>query len=106
MHKSNESFRKTIESLVALVPVGSVTTYGDLATMAGAPFAARAVGGLAHYGDINLPWHRVVNSKGGMARGYPGGMESHARQLRLDGIKVTKYKVDNFEELRWHGIAR
>ena len=44
-------FRQKVESLMAQVPKGRVTTYGDLSALAGHPYAARVVGGMAHHGD-------------------------------------------------------
>jgi methylated-DNA-protein-cysteine methyltransferase-like protein len=94
-------FREKVETLVAQIPPGKLTTYGDLAAMAGHPYAARIVGGIAHFGDPSLPWQRVVNRFGGLASGYPGGKEGHAEHLRQEGISSTDYIVDNFKELRW-----
>ena len=42
------------------LPDDQITTYGDLAAMAGKPFAARIVGNIAHGGPDYLPWHRLV----------------------------------------------
>ena len=83
------------------VPVGRVTTYGDLAAMAGQPAASRVVGGIAHYGDSSLPWHRLVNRFGGLAAGFPGGREVQARLLEEEGISITRHIVDDFEVIRW-----
>lgn len=83
------------------LPHGKVTTYGDLAALAGQPAAARIVGGIAHYGDPSLPWHRLVNRFGGLASGFHGGREAQAQLLLQDGIACKDYVVDNFEELRW-----
>lgn len=97
----DSTFRRDVEALVAQIPKGKLTTYGDLAAMAGHPYAARIVGGIAHFGDPSLPWQRVVNRFGGLASGYPGGKEGHAEHLRAEGITSTDYIVDSFEELRW-----
>lgn len=80
------SFRDQVEDLVRQVPRGSVVTYGQLAVWAGRPNAARAVGGLAHFGRSDLPWHRVVNRNGGLASGYPGGRAAHYSHLRSEGV--------------------
>ncbi len=97
------AFRQAIEAIMARLPAGCVTTYGDVAARAGHPYAARAVGGVAHYGDPHLPWHRLVNQQGGLARGYPGGMEVQRRHLEEEGIHCAQYRVVNFEALRWKG---
>ena len=98
-------FRKDVEALVAQIPRGQVTTYGDLAAMAGHPYAARIVGGIAHFGDPELPWQRVVNRFGGLAGGYPGGKEAHAQHLAQEGITSTDYIIDNFAEVRWKPLS-
>ncbi|HRQ98323.1 MAG TPA: MGMT family protein, partial [Candidatus Saccharibacteria bacterium] len=38
-------FRTKVEELMSLVPSGQVTTYGDLAALAGHAYASRVVGG-------------------------------------------------------------
>lgn len=83
------------------LPQGKVTTYGDLAAMAGQPVASRIVGGIAHYGNVELPWHRLVNRFGGLASGFHGGREAQRQLLEQEGIACTNYIVDDFEELRW-----
>lgn len=94
-------FRTKVEELIAQVPVGKVTTYGDLAALAGHPYAARIVGGMAHYGDTALPWHRLVNRFGGLAAGYHGGREAQAEHLAAEGVNCSDFIVDNFQERRW-----
>lgn len=97
----NSEFRGKVYRLMAELPAGKVTTYGDIAGLAGHAYAARAVGGLAHYGPSELPWHRLVNRFGGLARGFPGGPDVQRQLLEQEGITCTDFVVDNFEELRW-----
>lgn len=77
-------------------------TYGQIAALCGSPRAARIVGGIAHFGPEDLPWQRVVNKSGGLARGYTwGGREGHKQALEADGVLVNQdYKVD-IEKLIW-----
>ncbi len=96
-----KGFRERVYQLMGELPRDKVTTYGDLAAMAGQPRAARIVGGIAHQGPDNLPWHRLVNKEGGLAIGYHGGQEVQRQMLEQDGITCTEYKVDNFGERRW-----
>ena len=95
------SFRTKVEAFMAQVPYGQVTTYGDLAALAGQPAASRVVGGVAHYGNIDLPWHRLVNRFGGLASGFHGGREVQAQLLAQEGITCTDFIVDNFKDIRW-----
>lgn len=95
MREVDVSFRQRVEAVVAQIPAGRVMTYGQLAGICGNARAARIVGGIAHFGDPNLPWQRVVNKSGGLASGYPGGRSSHAQALETEGIPVSEdYKVD------------
>lgn len=96
------NFRSKIQTLIAQVPEGMVTTYGDLAALAGHAHAARIVGGVAHYGETDLPWHRLVNRFGGLASGFHGGREVQAQLLGHEGITCTDYIVDNFKAILWH----
>ena len=102
--KPDSEFKKKVESLMAQVPAGRVTTYGDLAALAGHPYAARIVGGMAHYGNPELPWHRLVNRFGGLAAGYHGGREVQEAHLRAEGVTCTNYIVDGFKETRWQPL--
>jgi methylated-DNA-protein-cysteine methyltransferase-like protein len=99
------NFAERVEVIVAQIPEGRVMTYGQLASLAGSPRAARIVGGIAHFGDPELPWHRVVNKKGGLASGYPGGRRGHKEHLEAEGIKVTgkegNYAIDAQKLIWW-----
>lgn len=100
--KPDSNFRHRVEALMVQVPKGRVTTYGDLAGLAGQASASRVVGGVAHYGNPDLPWHRLVNRFGGLAAGFHGGREAQAQLLEQEGITCTNYIVDNFKDIRWN----
>jgi len=99
-----DKFASKVISFVGLIPEGRVMTYGQLASLAGSPRAARIVGGIAHYGPSDLPWHRVVNKKGGLASGYHGGRRTQKEHLEAEGVGVLgeagNYSVD-VEKLIW-----
>ncbi len=99
--ESKANFRERVEALMAQVPSGQVTTYGDLAGLAGQANASRIVGGIAHFGNPDLPWHRLVNRFGGLAAGFHGGREVQAQLLAAEGVKCTNHIVDNFKDIRW-----
>lgn len=98
---AQSDFQKRVCDLMAQVPEGQVTTYGDLAGLAGHAHASRVVGGIAHYGPTELPWHRLVNRFGGLASGFHGGREVQQQLLEAEGLSCTDFIVDNFEEHRW-----
>lgn len=95
------SFRERVYEIVAVIPSGRVMTYGDIAALAGHPYAARQVGGLAHFGPPELPWHRVVNRLGECASGYYGGKAGQQTALEAEGIKVVEYRIADFGNRRW-----
>lgn len=73
---------RVLEACIA-IPRGETLTYGQLAIIAGAPGAARAVGSVMRKNKLPLvvPCHRVVAS-GGALGGY-SGPEGTRRKLRL-----------------------
>ena len=101
MASTELTLRDRICELMVRLPEGKVTTYGDLAAFAGHPYAARRVGEIAHGGPVELPWHRLVNFRGGLAVGFPGGQDVQRQLLENDGIKCDNGRVIEFEERRW-----
>jgi methylated-DNA-protein-cysteine methyltransferase-like protein len=87
---------------VASIPRGKVMTYGQIAAICGNPQAARIVGGIAHFGDPNLPWQRVVNKKGGLASGYPGGRQGHKIALEAEGMSVSDDLTVDIDKFLWN----
>ncbi len=99
---TDDNFRDKVYKLVATIPSGKVMTYGDIAACCGHAYAARIVGGMAHYGPLELPWHRVVNRFGGLAAGYPGGRESHKQDLQKENVSISQnFIIEDFEKRRW-----
>ncbi len=63
---ADRDFFKSVYKIVAEIPCGRVATYGQIAKILGNPRAARSVGWALHRSpeSVNIPWHRVINSKG------------------------------------------
>ncbi len=100
--RPDKNFKERVYSLVLTIPKGKVMTYGDIASLCGHAYAARIVGGLAHFGPPELPWQRVVNRHGGLASGYYGGKEGHRKDLEAEGVAIADdFTVKEFEKLRW-----
>lgn len=98
--------RAKVYELMEALPADKVTTYGDLAAMAGSPRAARVVGGVAHTGPTDLPWHRLVNAQGGLAVSFPGGQDVQRQLLAQDGIECDEtWHIKDFGERRWRPEA-
>jgi methylated-DNA-protein-cysteine methyltransferase related protein len=103
MPRIDEAFKQRVYELVAQIPEGRVMTYGQIAALCGAAWAAWEVGQIAHTGPSDLPWQRVVNKQGGLAAGWPGGGKAaHAAALKADGVAVSdEYQVD-VDRLVWN----
>jgi len=96
------NLRDAVYHLMAQLPETCVTTYGDLASFAGYPRAARIVGGIAHHGPDDLPWHRLVHANGKLAVGFPGGVGVQQQLLEQDGVICDKHgAIQNFHAIRW-----
>lgn len=79
---------KIIYELVRQIPRGRVATYGQLARLAKWGRRARHVGWAIHACPANVPWHRVINSKGEISRRASG--DSHELQrllLEAEGVE-------------------
>lgn len=98
-------YQQAILRILAEVPKGKVTTYGDLAKELAqrdpkwSPRASRAVG-TAMKNNVcgpRIPCHRVVKSDGGIGNfrgGEEGAVDEKVRMLRDEGIKVSGRKID------------
>jgi len=92
------SYFDDVYKIVMEIPSGSVMTYGQIAKFLGNPRGARAVG-YALRSDCapdNLPWHRVVNSKGEISlRKTLQGDSSRTFQRVLLESEGVKFKANN-----------
>ena len=83
--------------------MGRVATYGQIATLAGNHRAARQVVRILHSSSAkdDLPWHRVINSKGTISLPTGSGYEIQRRLLEAEGVAFdSKDRVD-FERFLW-----
>lgn len=84
-------FRQAIYAITRGIPVGRTLSYGELATRAGSPGGARAVGqAMAHNPcPILMPCHRVVAANG-RPGGFTaaGGLTIKARLLLAEGARL------------------
>lgn len=92
-----------ILQVIAQIPPGKVSTYGQIAEKAGLPGKARYVGYVLKHlpKDTRLPWFRVVNASGRIS--LPPDSPSFFRQkerLLDDGIEVLNGRI-NLREHLW-----
>lgn len=90
-----------LTALLAQIPAGRVTTYGDLADALGLRTAARWVGEYlrSHPHSALCPCHRVVR-KGGELGLYVEGREptEKADRLKTEGVPVCDRRIERFNE--------
>jgi len=79
--------------IVQQIPKGSVATYGQIADLAGLPGYARQVGYALHAipDGLDVPWHRVINSKGMISLRSTGPFDQVQRSLlEAEGVEFSK----------------
>ncbi|MGY8769586.1 MAG: methylated-DNA--[protein]-cysteine S-methyltransferase [Pirellulales bacterium] len=80
-------FQRKVINACRKIPFGKTKSYGELASKAGSPFAARAVGSTMakNIFPLIVPCHRVVGSSGKL-HGFsaPDGLNMKARLLKME----------------------
>ncbi|MEM6293262.1 MAG: MGMT family protein [Myxococcota bacterium] len=101
-------FHAKVYAMVRRVPPGHVATYGQIATLLGSPRVARQVGfalaGAWRAEATNpVPWHRIINAKGGIStRGDVGlGLDQRAL-LEDEGVEFKANGTVDLSRYRWH----
>lgn len=98
-------YQQAILRILAEVPKGKVTTYGDLAKELAhrdskwSPNASRAVGTTMRNNlcGPRIPCHRVIKSDGGIGNfrgGEKGAVNEKVRMLKDEGVTVSDYRID------------
>lgn len=97
------TFRDQVFEKVKQIPKGKVASYGQIAALAGSPRASRQVGwALASLAKAkapgqDVPWWRVVNSKGYLSirGGDVNAKQIQKKLLEQDGVPVDQdFNVD------------
>ena len=88
------TFLHAVWRLVRRIPRGRVATYGQVAALLGRPRAARAVGLAMRHCPDDVPWHRVVNARGGISvRARMSGMLTQRLRLQAEGLALRRGRV-------------
>ncbi len=96
------NFFQDVYRVVGMIPSGRVATYGQVAAYLGNPRAARAVGwalrALPHGSDV--PWHRVVNSRGAISisRHYA---DRQRAMLEEEGVTFDEAGCTDLQRYGW-----
>jgi methylated-DNA-protein-cysteine methyltransferase-like protein len=95
-------FCAQVYDLVRRVPRGRVTTYGTLARALNAPRWARQVGwALAALDDDEVPWHRVVNARGGLSPRTYGSADLQRALLEHEGVRFDLQSRLDLDRYLW-----
>lgn len=97
----DEEIHERIRDTIRSIPPGRVATYGDIATLTGAP-SARLVGRVLAEDGHDLPWHRVLRANGTPA---PHLAREQLALLRTEGVLADGERV-NLRECRWEAAPR
>ena len=93
----HSNFTENTISIIQNIPEGRVISYGLIAKLVGDARAARQVSWILHSSTrkYDLPWHRVINSKGRIAIKFIDGKEYQKYLLEQEGIEVSEnYEID------------
>lgn len=98
----NATFAERVFQIIAAIPEGRVTTYGEVARLAGSPRAARQVGCVLKRlpEGSQLPWHRVVNRYGTLSLTGPDLMRQR-QALLAEGVMINGAGQIDLSRYRW-----
>jgi methylated-DNA-protein-cysteine methyltransferase-like protein len=96
-------FENRVKSVIKAIPRGKVATYAQVAALAGNHLAARQVVRVLHSSSEkdHLPWHRVINSRGGISLKSGRGFEEQKRLLIGEGVRVDGHGRIDLDEFQW-----
>jgi methylated-DNA-protein-cysteine methyltransferase-like protein len=100
------NFYAAVYGLVARIPHGRVTTYGQIARWLGHPSAARAVGYALHAlpTGSEIPWQRVINAAGRVSSRCDRHYEGVQRALlAAEGVTFDSYGNVDLQRFGWSG---
>jgi methylated-DNA-protein-cysteine methyltransferase-like protein len=96
-------FEDRVKALIRSIPRGRVATYAQIASLAGNYRAARQVARVLHASSEKerLPWHRIINSQGGISLARGRGFEAQRRLLRKEGVSVDRSGRVDLGKFQW-----
>ena len=104
-------FDARVYEICRRIPSGHVTTYGRIARLIEAPpeidplaydrIKARWVGYAMSRCPEDVPWHRVITSRGKISRGLGLGMDHQRALLEGEGIQVDVDGSIDIERYLW-----
>ena len=102
VNQDKQDFFKKVYSVTKKIPLGKVSTYGDIAEACGIRSSARTVGWALNGCGPDIPAHRVVNRFGALTGkihfGDPNLMEE---LLRSEGVEFDKNGCVKLDKHLW-----
>jgi methylated-DNA-protein-cysteine methyltransferase-like protein len=97
------SLTQRIKDIIKKIPKGKVATYGQIATLAGNPRAARLVIWVLNSSSQKdkLPWQRVINGKGKISLKPGYGYEIQKAMLLKEGVEFNEKDAIDFDRFLW-----
>ncbi|MBL8051243.1 MAG: MGMT family protein [Anaerolineales bacterium] len=109
---NQQTYYEEVWMIVRQIPRGKVATYGQIAKMIPPPngvdieaykaFAPRWVGGAMANCPDDVPWQRVINSKGEISE--RDGAERQRLLLEEEGIKFDAKNRIDLKKYGWTGL--
>jgi methylated-DNA-protein-cysteine methyltransferase-like protein len=92
--------------LVLKIPAGRVMTYGQIARLLEDRYSPRLVGWAMHAvpsDKRNIPWHRVINSRGGTSTGkiHPAEPDLQRWMLEAEGVAFDERGCCDLAAYQW-----
>lgn len=99
-------FTQNVLQVIRSIPRGKVLSYGRVAGLAGNNRGARQVSRILHSmsGKHDLPWHRVVNSKGKISLPRGRGYELQRALLESEGVCFSPSHTIDLTTCLWQPL--
>jgi methylated-DNA-protein-cysteine methyltransferase-like protein len=101
---AKQSRWEMVYAVVRRIPRGKVATYGQISRLAGLGGDARQVGYALHAlpSGSRVPWHRVINSRGGISLHPRGGVDVTQRlMLEKEGVRFNAAGRTDLKRYGW-----
>ncbi|MBM7663477.1 methylated-DNA-protein-cysteine methyltransferase-like protein [Bacillus mesophilus] len=97
-------FTKGVLEIILQIPSGKVMTYGQVASLAGSPRAARQVVRILHSMSEKhcLPWHRVMNKEGYITINDEALYSEQVLLLENEGVRVSSNGHIDLAKYNWN----
>jgi len=101
-----KNYIEQVHEVTKLIPRGRISTYGAIAdylSLGSARMVGWALNKVSFLDGGEVPAHRVLNRKGELSgrNNFPTP-ETMSARLEAEGVVISNWKVQNFDEVYWH----